>query len=399
MASLPGHQGARAPKGRARPAYDGATGGQTPVDVSVLDVKIAWLLPTVALLSACASTGSAPTPASIRTQQPPAYQQLAITSDLAPPPRDLTAMVYFPPLAEIVLFGGDENDHSVGDTWAFNQHGWTELHPATSPAARAQFAMAYDPALREIVLYGGCTACGSLGFHIVQDTWAFDGTTWRQMTSLHLPTYEPSPLLSWDTATRTLVLLAPPPGYGVNPPNGDFNSSGGALGRWSWRTAGWTWDGSPPGPPLMIQGASFVPEPGSSTMLYYSYQPYSGSCPSIATGFRCGSDPTGLRYSQTWTWDGRAFTREAPTVAPVLAAVVSDPRVGSVVAVTKSQVWIWSGTTWQVIASNVPPTVFGPAEYDPELGDVVVLGSTTSANPRTVTWVWDGSTWMTAAGN
>ena len=48
-----------------------------------------------------------------------------------------------------------------------------------------------------------------------------------------------------------------------------------------------------------------------------------------------------------------------------------------------------------MIASNVPPTAIGPAEYDPDLGDVVVLGGTTSPNPRTVTWVWDGSTWMT----
>jgi hypothetical protein len=364
-------------------------------------VKVAWLLPIVALLTACISTRSiAPTSANIRSQQPPAYQQLAIGSDLAPPPRDLTAMVYFPPLREVVLFGGsDQNGRTLGDTWAFDQHGWRQLHPATSPLPRAQFAMAYDSPLREIVLYGGCTVCGSDGFHLVQDTWAFDGTTWRQLPSLHLPTYEPSPLLNWDTATESLVLLAPPPGYGANPPNGDFNSNADALGRWSWRTTGWTWDGSPPGPPLFIQSASFVPEPGSSTMLYYSYQPYSGSCPSIQMGFRCGYDPTGLLFSQTWTWDGRAFKRQVPTVAPVLAAVVSDPRVGSVVAVARSHVWIWSGATWQVIASNVPPTAFGPAEYDPDLGDVVVLGGTTTPNSQSVTWLWNGSTWMTAAAS
>ncbi len=365
-------------------------------------MKIAWLLPTLALLTACTGTSnSTPTPAAIRSQEPRVYQPLAITSDLAPPPLDGTPLVYFPPLAEVVLFGGmDENGHTFGDTWAFDQHGWRELHPATSPPARAYFAMAYDPALREIVLYGGCTFCGAPGYHLLQDTWAFDGTTWRQLTSLHLPTYEPSPLLSWDTATGALDLLAPPPGYGPNPPNGDFDANGGALGRWSWRTAGWTWDGSPSGPPLFIQGdVSFVPEPGSSRMLYYSYQPYSGSCPPMAAGFICGSDPTGLLYSQTWTWDGRAFARATPTAAPGLAAVVSDPRVGAVVAVARSRVWTWSGTTWQVIASNVPPTAIGAAEYDPALGDVVVLGGTTSANPRSVTWVWDGSTWMTAAAN
>lgn len=364
-------------------------------------MKIAWLIPAMALLPACTGTSSStPTPARIHSQEPRAYQQLAITSDLSPSPLNGAPLVYFPPLAEVVLFGGiDENGHAYGNTWAFDQHGWRELHPATAPPARAQFAMAYDPALREIVLYGGCTVCGSPGFHLVQDTWAFNGTTWRQLSSLHLPTYEPIPLLSWDAATGALVLLAPPPGYGANPPNGDFNSSGGALGRWSWRTAGWTWDGLAPGPPLMVQGASFVPEPGSSTMLYYSYQPYSGSCVGVGPE-RCGYDPTGLLYSQTWTWDGRAFTRATPTVAPGLAAVVSDPRVGSVVALTRARIWIWSGTMWRLIAANVPPAAIGgAAEYDPDLGDVIVLGAATGPNPQSVTLLWDGSTWTTAAAN
>ena len=364
-------------------------------------VKMAWLIPPMALLTACTGTTTGtPTPASIRSQEPRAYQQLAITSDLAPLPLDGAPLVYFPPLEEVVAFGGsDQNGRTHGDTWAFDLHGWRELHPASSPSARASFAMAYDPALREIVLYGGCTSCGSPGYHLVQDTWAFDGATWHQLISPHLPTYEPSPLLSWDTATGALELLAPPPGYGPNPPDGDFNANGGALGRWSWRAAGWTWEGLPIGPPLFIEPASFVPEPGSSTMLYYSYQPWSGSCPPMAPGFRCGADPTGLLYSQTWTWDGHAFTRATPTAAPVLAAVVADPRVGSVVAITRSRVWIWSGSTWRVGTSIVPPTATGPAAYDPDLGDVVVLGATTSPNPQSVTWLWDGSTWMATAAN
>lgn len=168
------------------------------------------------VLTACTSTPtSAPTSTGVGSPEPRAYQPLAITSDLVPAPRDFSGMVYFPPRAEVVLFGGaDENGRTVADTWAFDQHGWRELHPATSPSARAGFAMAYDPALRQIVLYGGCTSCGAPGYHLVQDTWAFNGTTWHQLTSARLPTYEPTPLLSWDTATKALELLAPPPAMG-----------------------------------------------------------------------------------------------------------------------------------------------------------------------------------------
>ncbi len=375
----------------------------TPRGRMRLGMKQALLLPTLALLSACSNTSSTvPTPSASQSPEAPVYQQLAITSDLSPSSLNGTAMVYFPPDAEVVTFGGIDQygyAHTYGETWAFNKHGWRQLHPVTSPSARAYFAMAYDPALREIILYGGCSNCGAPGYRLLQDTWAFNGTTWHQLTSLRLPTYEPAPLLGWDTATEALELLAPPPGYGPNPPNGDFDSNGGALGRWSWQAAGWTWEGVPIGPPLFIQSAAFVPDPGSSTMLYYSYEPYSGSCPPSSQPVRCGYDPTGLLYSQTWTWDGHAFTRAKPVAAPVSPAVVSDPRVGSVVAFTGSRVWIWSGTTWRVIASNVPPTAIGPAAYDPDLGDVVVLGGTQNANPRSVTWVWDGSTWTTAAAS
>lgn len=303
-------------------------------------------------------------------------------------------MAYFPPGEELVLFGGaDLYGHGLGDTWAFDRHGWRQLHPATSPPARAQSAIAYDPELRELILYGGCGFCGAPGLRLLQDTWAFNGTTWRPLASQTTPTYEPSPLMSWDTATVQMELLAPPPGFGPNPPNGDFNSQGAALGRWSLQRSGWAWDGSAAGPPLFIQSASFVPEPGSKTMLFFSWQPYSGSCP---LG-RCGADPTGLLYSQTWTWNGRAFVRATPARAPKSVGVMADLRVGRVVAVSIFRIWVWSGTTWEEQNTSAPVSMNGAMAYDSDLGDVVVFGVATSRTQPNSTWVWDGSTWMPAA--
>jgi len=48
-----------------------------------------------------------------------------------------------------------------------------------------------------------------------------------------------------DSLTGELELLAPPPGYGTTPPNGDFNANTSVrLGRWAWTNAGWVWKGT-----------------------------------------------------------------------------------------------------------------------------------------------------------
>jgi hypothetical protein len=351
--------------------------------------RIAACIGVMLVFAACTSTQAT------STKSPSSFETLAIRYHGAPVSSYGTSMVYYPPAKEIVLFGGaDQYGHGLGGTWAFNRYGWKQLHPAVSPSARSQYAMAYDPKLGEIVLYGGCTYCGAPGYLLVQDTWAFNGATWHELNSQQLPTYEPSPLLAWDTATHALELLAPPPGWGPSPPNGDFNSNGSGLGRWSWRTSGWEWDGTTPGPSVFIQASAFVPEPGSTEMLYFSYEPYSGSCPPGPgpDNHECGWDPTGLTYSQTWTWNGSVFSKKHPKRAPTSSqAVTADPRVGRVIAVAGSRVWQWTGATWHAMPSKVPSLADVAAAYDPAIGDVIVWGmQTTGPHPRPVTWAWDG---------
>lgn len=263
-----------------------------------------------------------------RTSPSARDQSPELTSSTEPSARNAPSLAYFPPDHEVVLFGGQgDSARSLGDTWVFDRHGWRELHPPMSPPPRAQATMAYDPSLGEIVLYGGCGYCGSPGYRLLQDTWAFNGSTWKPMRSLRTPDYEPNPVISWDVGTRQLELLAPPPGYGPQPPNGDFNSGTSELGQWAWTTTGWSWQGSDNGPPLTIQEPAFTAEPGTKDMLYFAYNPYSGSCPDATPHhhFECGADPTGLLYSQTWQWNGGVrggarrpgFTADTP-VAPSL---------------------------------------------------------------------------------
>lgn len=66
-------------------------------------------------------------------------------------------LVYDVVADRIVLYGGNGDDRSLGDTWLFDPEAerWTELKPSASPGPRQQFALAYDASNNVTVLYGG----------------------------------------------------------------------------------------------------------------------------------------------------------------------------------------------------------------------------------------------------
>jgi len=54
---------------------------------------------------------------------------------------------------------------------------WKKLTPGVSPSARAAMAMAYDPVSQRVVLFGGYD-----DLIYLDETWTFDGATWRMET-------------------------------------------------------------------------------------------------------------------------------------------------------------------------------------------------------------------------
>jgi hypothetical protein len=84
------------------------------------------------------------------------------------------AMAYLPEIGKIVLFGGAGDAWPpYRDTWLFNGSTWT-AGPA-APAGltgRTGARMAYLPDIQKLVLFGGA---GTVPY---RDTWLFDGTSW-----------------------------------------------------------------------------------------------------------------------------------------------------------------------------------------------------------------------------
>ncbi|MGC9945092.1 MAG: kelch repeat-containing protein [Bryobacteraceae bacterium] len=149
----------------------------------------------------------------------------------APSARTAPGMVYDGAAGDVVLFGGyDSNGTTLNDTWTWDGATWTQRFPPLSPPARQLDAhsMAYDAAARKVVLFGG-----TQGRHALGDTWTWDGQakTWTQQ----FPASSPSPrrtMMVYDEATKTIVLFGGDAG-GILPKDTFYNDT------WIW--GGTTW--------------------------------------------------------------------------------------------------------------------------------------------------------------
>jgi hypothetical protein len=143
-----------------------------------------------------------------------------------PPPRHGSSLAYDGNSHQVILFGGDRGERAplfLNDTWAWNGTTWNVRHPANSPPGRTNAAMAYDEPAHQLVLFGGASGVAR------GDTWVWDGHNWSQRA----PSLSPSPRYAatadYSSDDRQLVLFG---GYG--------GFSGSRLNEtWAWN--GQTW--------------------------------------------------------------------------------------------------------------------------------------------------------------
>src|SRR5262245_18363403 len=72
----------------------------------------------------------------------PTWPQLSPVA--SPPPRSYLATTYDPVSGKIIMLGGYYCRRYLNDTWAFDGTTWTHLHTRGLPLARAAAQMAYD---------------------------------------------------------------------------------------------------------------------------------------------------------------------------------------------------------------------------------------------------------------
>lgn len=298
---------------------------------------------------------------------------------------------------------GPSKETSLGGTWVLHGGKWREVLDTSNPAPRAFAAMAGDPRRRELVLTGGSETAQFAGMRALRDTWTYSAEGWQERHPRDEPTWAPAqPPVAFDERTGQVTVLAPAPGYpGSDSSAGRFQveSAGDLYERWTWDGTDWNPHRDVVAPPLSTFADNGMAEDVvSRTLVFFAYNTPQG--PPCLTESSCrAADPSGTRFSQTWQWNGRRWTREHPHVAPTdPQAIASDPESGRVDVLTlKGDMWQWSGLTWHVVGTGGPrgSTVM---TADPAACAIVAFEGVESGQAATSeTWTWGASGWKPGA--
>jgi hypothetical protein len=302
------------------------------------------------------------------------------TGSPAPPmARSAADVVYDSAHHELVLFGGSTIDGRFSnETWTWDGKYWT-LH-RTSPtvlAPRDQAVMAYDQVRHVTVMYGGMALevpGGKGGVGPANDTWTWDGKSWRQQHPAHEPglTFDWPATMDFYSGSGTVLL------YGFQK-LASGNSTTMQAQTWSWNGSDWTrlspstsptTIGQMVGGYLIAQSADRVAGRYVSQMWLWNGSSWVLLGPGNDAPFVSGSaayDARGSRLvvfnGDTWTWDGSKWTRQHPAHEPPAAGYMTyfPPlnafvQYGALYGNTNNDVWAWNGTDWTLLeAGNVAP--------------------------------------------
>jgi hypothetical protein len=287
-------------------------------------------------------------------------------------------MAYDTATGQLVLFGGEGTSAILNDTWTWNGTTWKKQSPTTSPSARYWASMAYDTATGQLVLFGGEGTSA-----ILDDTWTWNGTTWKKQSPTTSPSARDGASMAYDTATGQLVLFG---GFGTSAPLDD---------TWTWNGTTWT-KLSPTTSPSARYGASMAYDSATGQLVLFG-----------GVGVSGGLDHD---LDDTWTWNGATWKQLSPTTSPSArdgASMAYDTATGQSVLFGGEDfnafppglddTWTWNGTTWKQQSPTTSPSTrdYAAMAYDTATGQLVLFGGNPYINGKSGsypndTWTYSG---------
>jgi len=270
-------------------------------------------------------------------------------------------MAYDSNRGRVVLFGGENPNGILGDTWEWDGSAWTHVGLGavvthiipTGPPGRTHAAMAFDSRIGQVVLHGGRGVTGGL----LDDTWLWDGSNWTEVTSKSVGARF-NHAMAYDEARQVTVLY------------GGSDANGGELGD--------TWE---------FDGAKWNLAAATST----SIGPRQGHAMAFGSAQRqlllFGGQTKGVASSDTWQWDGKVWKQLAKTGPSPRAfhSMAYSDNCDAVVlfgggtngVLTLNDTWEWDGKAWAQTAAKLPPGRGQAAmAHDSAHGQTVLFGGT-----------------------
>ncbi|MDQ1711160.1 MAG: large repetitive protein [Frankiaceae bacterium] len=316
-----------------------------------------------------------------------------------PAPRTLASLAYDEARRRVVLFGGRNANSDLGDTWTWDGGRWTRA-TAAGPQPRRGAGLVWSGTVRGLLAFGGATDTGSsVNDRERSDTWLWDGRRWLPRSAPMVRTQES---IVYDEARREVVLF------------GGSAQSEERDDTWTWDGTAW-WPRTGPRPPRRTN-ASMVYDPATRQVVLFG-------------GYAYDSDANKDRYfADTWVWDGKGW-KVAATTGPAgraYASMVYDARSRRVVLFGGTNAggssggyggylgdtWTWDGKRWTKAAASGPPArAKASVVYDAAARHVVLFGglgldglpevqnTSTQHDPYLDdTWTWDGARWTEVPG-
>ncbi|MCR9248111.1 MAG: hypothetical protein NXI31_24035 [bacterium] len=203
----------------------------------------------------------------------------------------------------------------------------------------------------------------AVGFALLLLTSAATAQQWRQLT----PGAVSAAAACFDPERNVMVVFG-----------GTVTSAvpvrDGSSATWEWQGSDWVRVGeNVPAPPVRFGAAM-------------AYDPVHGGC--LLFGGRSGS----AIHTDTWRWDGRAWSQLTPAGAPPggegVRLATDWARARIVLAPSGGTTWEWDGSDWLPVAHAGSDPGRVPLAYDHTRGRVVAFAQGTL-------WEWDGARWMT----
>ena len=243
---------------------------------------------------------------------------------------------------------------------------WTAAPGVAYQRGGAQ--VVYDPARERAVSFGG--SGGRVG-GFLNETWEWDGSSWRQATSPGArPGVRSGHAVTYVDSQRHVLV------FGGQSDNRPYNCRT-WNDTWSYDSGGWRKHTTATAPSARYGTAMAYDSNRDQVVLF--------------GGLSCFYQV----FDDTWLWDGSSWTRASPTTAPrgqvnhVMAYDRNRDRVVMLTGTLQRETWEWNGSTWLATNPTTSPAGTVSLYYDEARMRVLAAGSSL--------WEWDGLDW-TAVG-